>query len=197
VLITFCGTLLFSNALYAGTYKTLLWILLIIFFLMLCCVFILVASSWRSMPKFLAPIARRFRLTIKELAKNPWRVLLALCASIIIQMWFVLLSFVLAWKIGISLSFTGWLIIWPLSKLSAMLPISLGGLGVREAALAGLLRPFGVGVVGAVGLGLLWESLFFAVGGVGGVFYFISMNSRSQSNVIAAKSFFNDNEWRK
>lgn len=171
VLITFSGTLLFSNTLYAGTYKMLLGVLLVICFFILCCVFILVAPLYQSMPKLLVSIAERFHFTLKEFVKNPLRLLVALCASVIIQMWFVLLSYFLAWKIGISLSFTAWLIIWPLSKLSAMLPISLGGLGVREAALAGLLGPFGVGVASSVGLGLLWESLFFAVGGLGGLFY--------------------------
>jgi uncharacterized protein (TIRG00374 family) len=171
VLITLSGTLLSSSTLFADTYKVLLGVLLAIFLFVLCCVIILVVPSRQSAPKFLANIARRLHFTITQFIKNPLCVLIAFCGSIIIQMWFVLLSYLLAWKIGISLSFKIWLIVWPMAKLSAMLPISLGGLGVREAALAGLLRPFGVGAASAVGLGLLWESLFFATGGLGGLFY--------------------------
>ncbi len=171
VLIILCGTLLSSNTLFAGTYKTLFGVLLIIVFFMLCCVFILIAPLWQGMPKFLVGIAEKFRLVLKEFVKKPLRILVALCASLIIQMWFILLSYFLALNMGISLSFKIWVVIWPVTKLSAMLPISLGGLGIREAALAGLLRPFGISAASAVGLGLLWESLFFAAGGFGGLFY--------------------------
>ena len=39
--------------------------------------------------------------------------------------------------------FAVWLLAWPLAKLIALAPVSLGGIGVREVALATLLLPCG------------------------------------------------------
>ncbi len=183
VLIAFSGSLLFSKTLFAGTYRTLFGTLLLILLFVLCCVILIVAPLRWGRPKFFVNSTRRYHLSLKEFTKHPLLVLLALCASIVIQMWFVLLSFVLAWKIGISLSFKVWLMVWPMAKLSAMLPISIGGLGVREAALAALLSQFGVGITRSVGLGLLWESLFFAVGGLGGLFYILTKKEYSHTRI--------------
>ena len=69
----------------------------------------------------------------------------------------------------------GWFIAWPLAKLSAMLPVSLGGLGVREAALALILARYGISFSHSVGLGLLWESVLVAGAAIGGIFYFLSV----------------------
>jgi uncharacterized membrane protein YbhN (UPF0104 family) len=46
----------------------------------------------------------------------------------------------------------------------ALLPISLGGIGVREAALGGLLSPFGVDVACAVAQSLAWEVVLIGSG---------------------------------
>lgn len=60
---------------------------------------------------------------------------------------------------GVHAALGTWLLAWPLAKLVAFLPVSLGGLGAREAALAVLLAPFGVEPVAAVAAGLAWEGV--------------------------------------
>jgi uncharacterized membrane protein YbhN (UPF0104 family) len=62
-----------------------------------------------------------------------------------------------------------WLFVWPLAKLSALLPISQGGIGVREAALVALLAPFGAPPVLTLVVGLIWETIIVATGLIGGI----------------------------
>jgi uncharacterized membrane protein YbhN (UPF0104 family) len=55
-----------------------------------------------------------------------------------------------------------------LGKVSAMLPVTQGGIGVREAALAALLLPFGVPAVLSVAVGLIWQMVVVSGGLLGG-----------------------------
>ena len=57
-----------------------------------------------------------------------------------------------------------WLFAWPLAKIASMLPVSLGGLGVREAALVSLLVPLGADAASVVAAGLAFEAVIIAGG---------------------------------
>ncbi len=61
-----------------------------------------------------------------------------------------------------------WLFVWPLGKISAVMPLTQGGIGVREAALAALFAPFGVPAVLAVAAGLAFQAVVISGGLVGG-----------------------------
>ena len=115
--------------------------------------------------------------------KDPKRTLGALAISLSIQSGFILLNAILGTACKIDLPLHIWFLAWPLAKLSAMLPISLGGLGVRETALAFLLLSFGIPFSKSVGLGLLWESVLVAGGVVGGLSYFLAKKSSSTSKL--------------
>ena len=110
-----------------------------------------------------------------KLIKKPLPILVAWFISLLIQGGFVLLNAILGAACNIHLPLHVWFIAWPLAKLSAMLPISMGGLGVREAALALILARYGISFSSSVGLGLLWESVLVAGAGIGGVFYSLSI----------------------
>lgn len=73
--------------------------------------------------------------------------------------------------IGIVLPLVLWFLVWPLAKLSALLPVSLGGIGVREVALAVLLGRLAIPMTDAVALGLLWNSLLISGSIIGGLLY--------------------------
>lgn len=182
-LIVLTGTMLLPNMRSVGTYKILIGTLIMLLSFVLCCLILLVIPLSQKIPKFVSNSINRLRYVMKQFVRRPWRVLAGLSAAIIIQMWFVLLFSILGGKLGIHLPLAVWLIVWPAAKLSAMLPISLGGLGVREAALAILLGQFNVSITSSVGLGLLWESLFIAVGGFGGIFYFSSKRKCPMSHL--------------
>lgn len=115
------------------------------------------------------PQALRDRLgkilpAISALRSLPRRSLAALGLSVMVQALFISLNFAIGNVMGIHIPFAVWLLAWPLAKIVALAPVSLGGLGVREAALAGLLAPFGVTATLAVGQALVWQSVVFGLG---------------------------------
>ncbi|NNL35240.1 MAG: hypothetical protein HKP35_05435 [Silicimonas sp.] len=93
--------------------------------------------------------------------------LLTLTLSTAIQAGFVFLSLSLAVSAGAEIASMNWLFAWPLAKLIAVLPVSLNGLGVREAALAGILAPLGGDAAIIFAAGLVWQAVMFVAGGLG------------------------------
>jgi uncharacterized membrane protein YbhN (UPF0104 family) len=106
----------------------------------------------------------------RDLARRPRTVLAALTIAIVAQLCFIRLSIALAIACGLRIGFLAWLFAWPLAKLSAAVPATQGGIGVREAALAGLLAPFGAPATLAVAAGLAWEGVVIAGALMGGAF---------------------------
>jgi uncharacterized membrane protein YbhN (UPF0104 family) len=74
---------------------------------------------------------------------------------------------------GVTIPFGAWLFAWSLAKLSGLVPISLGGLAVRDATLAALLVPFGVPAAYGVVVSLAWQSVLIAGGLISGVFWWV------------------------
>jgi uncharacterized membrane protein YbhN (UPF0104 family) len=61
-----------------------------------------------------------------------------------------------------------------MGKLAALVPITQGGIGVREAALAVLLTPFGAPPVLTVAAGLVWQTIIISTALAGGLFVFVA-----------------------
>ncbi len=101
------------------------------------------------------------------LARRPVRLVMCLTLSMVVQAAFVFANVILAEGAGVNAPLAAWFFAWPLSKIIAMLPISLGGIGVREASLAGFLAPFGASPTAVVATGLLWQTILLAGGAVG------------------------------
>jgi uncharacterized membrane protein YbhN (UPF0104 family) len=87
--------------------------------------------------------------------------------SLAVQSAFVLANVWLARSAGVTTALAAWFVAWPLSKLVAVLPISLGGIGVREAALVALLAPYGAPRDAVLASGLLWQAVLIVTGVVG------------------------------
>ena len=87
--------------------------------------------------------------------------------SIIVQLAFSSMNAVIAQNIGAQTSIAAWVFAWPLAKLVATLPISFGGLGVREASIAGLMAPLGYPAAGVIAASLIWATIQFATGALG------------------------------
>jgi uncharacterized protein (TIRG00374 family) len=122
------------------------------------------------LPGRLEKIARRVGEALDALLAAPSRAVAALGLSLFVQCSFVGLNIVLARAIGIELQTAAWMIAWPLAKLVALLPVSLGGIGVREAALAAFLSPFGIDAAVAVAQSLSWEMVLITAGILSGIF---------------------------
>jgi len=132
----------------------------------------LVMLRWLR-PEHLPAAVRPHGLRLIEIAKalyaRPGPALASFTLAILVQSVFVALNWYLGTAMGIGVSFEAWLVAWPLAKIIALLPVSLGGLGVREASLAALLAPFAVTGTLAVAEGLVWQSILFAFGLLAGM----------------------------
>ena len=85
----------------------------------------------------------------------------------LVQSAFVLSNVWMAGALGLDVGIAPWFIAWPLSKLVAVLPISLGGIGVREAALVSLLAPYGAPSPIVFASGVLWQGVLIVSGLLG------------------------------
>ena len=111
----------------------------------------------------------RLRQASHSMLRQPERALLALAMGIAVQTTFVWLTSVIANACGLALPLRVWLFASPLAKLAALLPVTQGGIGVREAALAALAAPFGAAPAMTVAVGLVWEAIIIAGGLIAGL----------------------------
>jgi len=132
----------------------------------------LVMLRWLQ-PEHLPAAVRPHGLRLIEIGKmlysRPGPALVSFTLAFLVQSVFVALNWYLGSVMGIGVSFAVWLVAWPLAKIIALLPVSLGGLGVREVSLAALLAPFSVSGTLAVAEGLVWQSILFAFGLLAGM----------------------------
>jgi len=82
-----------------------------------------------------------------------------------VQVW------MLGQALGVAASLWAYAAVVPLVTLLTLLPVSVNGVGVREAFLVLLLGPAGVAEAQAVTLGLLWLTMLSAASLLGGGVY--------------------------
>lgn len=98
------------------------------------------------------------------LAQRKSALLGSIAISLAVQSSFVMTNVWLARQVGVTTGLAAWFVAWPLSKLIAVLPISLGGIGVREAALVSLLAPYGAPREAVLASGILWQAVLIVTG---------------------------------
>ncbi len=100
--------------------------------------------------------------------KAPARMSGALFVSLLVQAVYIVVWVLLAWSFVVPAPPVAFLVYVPFISLAAMLPITLGGLGVREGAWALLLSAHGVAAGDAVAFSLAYYLAGLILGGVGG-----------------------------
>jgi glycosyltransferase 2 family protein len=110
----------------------------------------------------------RFRHAFRSVQRQPQVVIFGWVLGLLIQGTFILLNALLAISCGLFLPFRVWLFAWPLAKLAALLPLTQGGMGIREAVLVALLLPFGAPSSLTLASGLIWEGIIIAGGLIAG-----------------------------
>jgi len=115
----------------------------------------------------------RLRRAAHAMMDQPGTLFTSLTLGLTAQLTFLTLNLALAKACGLHLEFRVWLFAWPLAKLSAALPITQGGMGVREAALAALLLPFGAPAALSVASGIAWEAIVISGALVAGLSSFL------------------------
>ena len=141
----------------------------------------------RRLPFKVRRLLVRFRVATHAVVRRPHLVLLAVGIGIVLQASLVLLNAWLGAACGLHLPLWAWLFAWPLAKIASMLPVSLGGLGVREAALVSLLVPFGADAASVVAAGLAFEAVIIIGGLVSGLISLLLATRRGASLCLARR----------
>lgn len=128
----------------------------------------------------------RLRHALRSVSGAPHILLGAWLMGTAIQTAFLLLTAKLAETCGLVLPVRDWFFAWPLAKLAAVLPLTQGGIGVREAALVGLLSPFGAAPHLVLAAGLVWEAVIISGGLVSGLAAFLL--GRREADTVNAKN---------
>lgn len=115
----------------------------------------------------------RLRHAVRSVSGAPHILGFAWALGTVIQTTFLLLTAWLAEACGLLLPLRDWFFAWPLAKLAALLPLTQGGIGVREAALVGLLSPFGAAAHLVLAAGLVWEGVVIVGGLLAGMVAFL------------------------
>jgi glycosyltransferase 2 family protein len=123
----------------------------------------------RRFPLRIRRLMVKVRKGIRAVYGNPGQVAICLGLGMLLQGCQVAINSWLGEASGLHVAFGIWLFAWPLAKLSALLPVTQGGIGVREAALVGLLAPFGAAPALTAAAGLLFEAVTIVGGLVAGV----------------------------
>jgi uncharacterized membrane protein YbhN (UPF0104 family) len=111
----------------------------------------------------------RLQFALRTVSRKPHVLFFGWLLGAGIQGTFLILTALLAISCGLFLPLRVWLFAWPLAKLAAILPLTQGGIGVREAALVALLSPFGAPGPLALAAGLVWEGVVIAGGLIAGL----------------------------
>jgi uncharacterized membrane protein YbhN (UPF0104 family) len=113
------------------------------------------------------PALGRLWQTSLDLASRKKELAAAVGVSFLVQGVFILTTAWVARQVGVTTGIAAWFVAWPLAKLVAVLPISLAGIGVREAALVLILSPYGAPREAVFASGILWQAFFVVTGILG------------------------------
>ncbi|GAA3915345.1 lysylphosphatidylglycerol synthase transmembrane domain-containing protein [Litoribacillus peritrichatus] len=126
----------------------------------------------RCLPSSVADKFSDLYAALHSYRKHPREMTLAILISIVLQLMFALYYGLFALLLGIDIDMVYFIVFLPAITLVTMLPISLGGLGVREALMVVLFAEVGIGsaeilsislTVHVVNIGLsLWGGLILA-----------------------------------
>jgi uncharacterized protein (TIRG00374 family) len=122
--------------------------------------------------RFLRRLARLHH-ALRSVRERPRILVTGWLLGIFVQAIFILLNALLAISCGLFLPLRVWLFAWPLAKIAALLPLTQGGMGIREAVLVALLLPFDARAPLVLASGLVWEGIIVAGGLISGFVAFV------------------------
>jgi len=137
-------------------------------------------TSWKLRRRIV-----KLRHAIRSVKRRPLVLVAGWLVGTAIQFTFLILTALLAISCGLTLPLRVWLFTWPLAKLAAVLPLTQGGIGVREAALVALLAPFGAPGSLVLAAGLVWEGVIIVGGLISGGIALALRKSQIGSNKVS------------
>jgi len=134
-----------------------------------------------SWPRFVGAV----HLGIERIRRRPGAAVSVLLTSLVYQLAVITTAFAASRALGITVGWLPLLAFIPVVAIAQVLPISVGGLGLREGALVLLLGPLGVGAAKATALGLLLYGINLVVSLLGAPAF--AMGSRPTRVVALAE----------
>jgi uncharacterized membrane protein YbhN (UPF0104 family) len=122
----------------------------------------------------------QLRHAIRAVSRRPLRLVFGWLLGTSVQGTYVVLTALLGITCGLHLPLRVWLFAWPLAKISAVMPITQGGIGIREAALVVLLAPFGAPAPQVLATGIVWEGVIITAGLLAGLTAFLLRYSQAR-----------------
>lgn len=116
---------------------------------------------------------------IDQFRHRPRVAIQALVAGLAYQLAVILAAFAAGRALGLSVGWTAFMAFMPVVAIIQVLPLTIGGLGLREGALAVLLAPLGVSQSHAVALGLLVYAINLVVSLLGAPSFAIGRRPRT------------------
>ena len=176
-----------------GAPRQLLWVLLVAVVALV--VFFPASILLERAVKRANPAGRIGRLLLRALSataalvREPGRLILCLAISMAVQATFVAINIAFAAAVQVEAPAAAWFFAWSTAKIVAIAPISLGGLGVREAVMASLLAPFGANPGQVIAIGLIWQTVLYASGLIGVMAQFVwNPDARKNSEEVSKKA---------
>jgi uncharacterized membrane protein YbhN (UPF0104 family) len=117
--------------------------------------------------------AELLSVALKTVLSRPGALLGATLLSLIVQVVGAAVVWLVALSLSLDVPFTYCCVLSPMIALLTLLPVSLNGMGVREAGVVLYLAPLGVPQASAMTLAFLWFLVMMAAGVCGGVVYLI------------------------
>jgi hypothetical protein len=130
-------------------------------------------------PELVGTRVDKFLRAIEQIAEHPARLTQAILGALAVQFLLVLYHLAIAQAIGVSMTLTMGLVIVPVSLVLQMAPVSVNGLGVREAVFTFFFARLGLPVDAAIALSLLSAALVMLFSLSGGV-VFLFRRSRGE-----------------
>jgi uncharacterized membrane protein YbhN (UPF0104 family) len=135
-----------------------------------------------------AHAARQFIGRLLPYQMRPSLMTRAVAWSLLVQMGGAVSVALVARGLGVVLPLSVWFAVVPLVALAMVLPISIGGVGVREGGLAFLLAPVGVSPERAVAIGLLWFLVTIGGGLIGGLLFLLDRHPNHSPSIAAPQA---------
>lgn len=121
-------------------------------------------GGWRGR---LAVLARGFFVAWREYASRPRLAAASLAWGLAAQGVQAAASMALGWGVGVDLGFGDWCVVIGVLTLVLLAPVAVGGVGLREASLIGLLGAFGVAADRALAFALAVLAIQIVIAAVG------------------------------
>lgn len=136
-------------------------------------------AGWLTSPllaRFATRLGGRLARVVEPILpylRRPAAIIPAIILSLILQASLAVCQYLLARGLGLETSLATFMLCVPIANVFASLPITLNGLGVREAAYLVLFGYAGLSKPDAIALGLLWFASTI-IGGLSGIFAFVT-----------------------